>query len=193
MAGRKSTTRARPKRPAGHAKGPLRVVAGRDKTRQKTTNERPPTPAERDRVRETLGLDQLDAVDRQMLQLVLAQPSITDTQIGAVVGLGRQAVNKRRNRRAFERAVKNEQLDALAILQRNQPKAARVLGELLASKDEDIQFKAAREHLLPLTRGDEIAGDAADAFARFLEDAAAVARRKATPEKPAAATGPTHA
>lgn len=168
------------------ATGGLRVVAGRDRTRQKATSEPPPSAVERDRVKQTLGLDALDEVDRQMLQLVLAQPSITDTQIGVVVGLGRQTVNRRRNRPAFEQAVKTEQLDALAILQRNQPRAAKVLGELLESRDEDIRFKAAREHLLSLTRNVDDAAGGADAFARFLEDAAKVAqRKKGTPDKPA--------
>lgn len=102
-----------------------------------------------DDVRERLGLDEIDEVDKQMIAAVLQAPSITNAELGALVGLKEPAARKRRNRPAFQRSFDFLVLDAVGVLQANQRRAAEKMGELLESPVEIVAYKAAEFHLKP--------------------------------------------
>lgn len=129
---------------------------------------------ERRALEERLGIGVLDEVDKGILGIVLQRPATTDREIGVLVGLSREAVNRRRNRPAFAKALQESQLDALTIIQSNQATAARTLGTLLADTDPRLRLSAASIHIQPLLRSAPKAGeDGAAALASFLADAAA--------------------
>jgi hypothetical protein len=114
----------------------------------------------------------LDVIDRAMLGAILAKPTTTDGELGRMIGLSRTAVNYRRNRPVFRRAIDEHSLDALTILRRNQSRAASRLGQLVDSDSEPIALAAAREHLRPILQR-EGAGDGGSSwdteFADFLQ------------------------
>ena len=137
---------------------------------------------ERQELRERLGLDDLDELDRAILQVVLQRPGTTDTEIGILVGVARETVNRRKNRPLFRKALDEAQLDALTIIQRNQAAAARKLGQLVTSTDPRLAFSAASLHVAPLLRQAAKQGteDAGQTLANFLANAAAW-RKQQTP------------
>lgn len=148
--------------------------------------------AERQDLRERLGLDDLDEVDRAILQIVISRPATIDREIGVLVGLSREAVNRRRNRPVFARALEEAQLDALTIIQRNQAHAARRLGQLTRSKDDRIALSAASLHVQPLLReaGKTGGQDGAATFASFLGDAANWRKQRTAPATAEASPAP---
>lgn len=101
-----------------------------------------PTPQE---VEEKYNLDE---IDQKILKLKLEHPSITDSEIGAVVGLGREAVNTRRKRKSFLDAYTHYLQPAKSRIQQLVDKAARVYEKLLNSKDEKIQRLVAKDILI---------------------------------------------
>lgn len=114
---------------------------------------------------------------------------MSDEEVGKAVGLGRLAVNRRKNKPAFKAAIAESQLDALTIFRKNQANAARRLGELVNSNDLDVALRASIEHLKPLLR-DEGSGAGQDGgeLDRLLEDAERRrAERRRHAEAPAAA------
>lgn len=147
---------------------------------------------ERQELRERLGLDELDEVDRAILQIIIARPATIDREVGVLVGLSREAVNRRRNRPVFARALEEAQLDALTIIQRNQAHAARRLGQLARSSDDRIALSAASLHVQPLLRRAATSGnqDGAAVFAGFLNDAANWRKQRAAPATETAPPAP---
>ncbi len=146
--------------------------------------------AERQALRERLGLDDLDEVDRAILQIVISRPATIDREVGVLVGLSREAVNRRRNRPVFAKALEEAQLDALTIIQRNQAHAARKLGQLTRSQDDRIALSAASLHVQPILRQAGKAGqeDGAASFASFLNDAANWRKQRTAPAAEAASS-----
>lgn len=186
------TTSRRPKRrrrtvrKGGHRK--LRVIpGGRHTASQNVTDAaRTPTAAEKAQTLEALGLDGLDDVDRAMLAVLEAKPAATDQELARAVGLVRETCNRRKHRPAFQKALKLLRLEALEVFRQNQAKAARRLGELVDSSDEEVALRASTEHLKPLLRKEDAGGgeSGAEAFARLLEDAYSFReRKKATPAR----------
>jgi hypothetical protein len=124
---------------------------------------------------------ELDHVDVEILRLVLQHPGITQEQIGDLVGLRRQQVNVRMRADKFQRALRAAQRSALEIVQDNSVAAARRLGELIRHEDPRVALRACIAHLAPLLYR-RVSDTEAEAFARFLEDAAALAPDEAAPE-----------
>lgn len=113
-----------------------------------------------------IELDQLDAA---ILQLVLTHPSITQEQVGEIVGLTRQTVNERMNAPKFKRATQIATRSALEIFEGNKARAARVLGELLGSPDDRIKIRAAVAHMWPeIHKGESKTGED---FVTFIQEA----------------------
>lgn len=127
---------------------------------------------ERRAVLERLSMDDFDDVDKKILGIVLAAPGTTDAEIGLVVNLTRESVNRRRHRPKFQQVIAEAQLDALSILSRNQSKAARELGNLLTNPDAGIRFRAAFAQLAPVIRKQGESAGAEGAFAAMLDAAA---------------------
>lgn len=169
----------------------LRVVkGGRHAPTHVDTETSIPTREEMAAVRERWALDGFDEVDRAMLSILANKPSITDRELGVAVGLARETTNRRKNRPAFQAALEDLQLQPLAIFVRNQARAARTLGRLLDSKDEQVAVRAAIEHLKPLLKDDRAGeGSEAEVFAKFLEEAYSF--RDTRKSAPAPAIAPT--
>lgn len=112
---------------------------------------------------------ELDQVDGAILQLVLTHPSITQEQVGEVVGLTRQTVNERMNAAKFKRAIQIATRSALEVFEGNKARAARVLGELLGSPDDRIKIRAAVAHMWPeIHKGESKSGED---FVSFIQEA----------------------
>lgn len=154
--------------------------AAQDVTPKPTADE---VLAERQELRERLGLDDLDEVDRAILQIVISRPATIDREVGILVGLSREAVNRRRNRPVFAKALEEAQVSALEIITRNQAHAARKLGKLVGSADDRIALSAASIHVQPLLRQAAKTGnqDGAATFASFLSDAANWRKQRTAP------------
>lgn len=175
-------------------RGPLGVVGGttHDGAR-KRTNRDAPTPEQRAAMRERLGIDGFDDIDRQMLTLILERAGIKDRELGVAVGLSREQCNRRKNRPGFQRALEEARLDALTIFQKNQARAARKLGHLIDAKDEMVAIRACLAHLAPLLRSDRVGEDGAEPFAKFLEEAYSKRENRTALTTPAATPQPTAA
>ncbi len=191
---RRPTRRKRSKATPPKGRATLRVVTGgRHAASQNVTEQ--PTPEAKARTLEALGLDELDDVDRAMLAVLEAKPAATDQELATAVGLVRETCNRRKRRRAFQKALEMLRLEALDVFRGNQRKAARRLGELVDSKDEDVAIRASLEHLKPLLRKEDAGGgeSGAEAFARLLEDAYSFRERKKAAPQPRGAAVSTPA
>lgn len=170
----------------------LRVVAGQaHDAAQSRTNERPPTAAEVQAIREKWAIDGFDDIDKTILNFLLNKPGMTDGEIATAIGVRRETVNRRKNRPAFQAALEESRLEPIVIFQRNQARAARKLGQLIDAKDEQVAVRAALAHLAPLLKDDRPGESGAEAFAKFLEEAYSYREQRKTPD---ATTGaPAHA
>jgi hypothetical protein len=128
---------------------------------------------------------ELDATDGAILRLVVSHPSLSQQQIGEIVGLGREAVNARINAPKFKRAIQEANRSSLEVFHKNQVHAARVLGRLLDSKDERVQLRAAIVHMWPHIHARD-GGGSADLTSLIQEafDLAQAEKRKPGPESP---------
>ena len=85
----------------------------------------------------------LDEIDRKLVLHLIENPSYSDQELGERLGLGRQAINRRRN----SEAVKNELNDFTGLrkaeVRRVSTKAFRKLEELIDDPDPRIAFQAA--------------------------------------------------
>ena len=70
------------------------------------------------RLKRSWGFDTLDALDRQLLAMTLAQPSVSMTHLASMVNRTRQNVAKRIGRPAFQNALAEGQLDAIQRVER---------------------------------------------------------------------------
>ena len=92
----------------------------------------------------------LDQVDRQMLQILIEFPAITNEDLSKHVGLGAEQVRRRRVRPAFNKAYDRAIEPVEDILKRALPIAARKMLELTKSDDKRIAFEAAKCLLGPI-------------------------------------------
>jgi predicted DNA-binding protein (UPF0251 family) len=113
---------------------------------------------------------ELDHVDAEILRLLLTYPSMTQEQIGDVIGLSRSAISERVNAEKFKRAIEIANRSALEVFEGNKARAARVLGELLASPDDRIKIRAAIAHMWPEIHQQDKSGGASD-FVAFIQEA----------------------
>ena len=77
------------------------------------------------RLKRSWGFDQLDALDRQLLAMTLAQPSVSTTHLASIVNRTRQNVAKRIGRPAFQNALAEGQLDAIQRVVRHRVQAIK--------------------------------------------------------------------
>jgi hypothetical protein len=85
-----------------------------------------------------------DELDHKIFQLKITKPSITDSEIGKIVGLSRQNVNLRRNRVQFKERIEHFFKAPIDKVRAMVEDAIRVLGRSLLSEDEGIRLKAAK-------------------------------------------------
>lgn len=95
-----------------------------------------------------LALYNLDAADKKLLQLMLSYPSMTNEELGSVVGLERSSVSRRTNDPKFLKALNEFYKEPLSIIEDNLRKAARVLVKALDSEDERIRVGVAIKILI---------------------------------------------
>lgn len=140
------------------------------KKRQKSTKAYPQKP--------------LDEIDRQMLNLILGMPGITDEAIAEKVGYERTQIFKRRHNPTFQETLKEEQKSAIDVIREGQAKAARKVLDHIDSKDDGISLRAS----LALIDGlpEKVSGvmdDTAEAIAKmFAEMVSAAGAGKAAPK-----------
>ncbi len=83
-----------------------------------------------------------DEIDQQILNLKCEHPAITDNEIGKAVGLSREAVTRRRNRRPYQEALVASHKVTLASLEKLFSKAIGELGNLIQDPDPRIRLMA---------------------------------------------------
>ena len=92
----------------------------------------------------------LDQVDRQLLNILLEFPAISNEDLGRHVGLCSAQVRRRRLRPVFNKAYDRAIEPVEDILRRALPIAARKMLELTKSDDKKIAFEAAKCLLGPI-------------------------------------------
>lgn len=85
--------------------------------------------------------------ETKILRIVLDYRSLTDKQIGEMVKLTRQQVNKIRNKPAFKKAFNEYQQQAIDIILSARPEAAIKMKKHINSKDERVSLKACEDVL----------------------------------------------
>lgn len=90
----------------------------------------------------------LDALDQRIMQLELNYPTITDEEIGDEIGLGREAVNRRRNAQKYQAKINSFLAEPLETIKAALSKAARVVVKALDSQDEKVRVTAAFKILM---------------------------------------------
>jgi hypothetical protein len=90
---------------------------------------------------------ELDEVDYKILQLTLDYKTLSDREIGELIGYTRQQVNLRKQKPAFKKAIELRFLKAIEILDSLKTPAAIKIGEHMESKDEKVSLKACEDIL----------------------------------------------
>lgn len=180
--------------PTASGTGPLAVVAGRDTKGRKAAKKSAETStdgvlseAERLRLREEWGLDGLNETGKQILALQLNKPKMRDAELAGALGLTRSYVCQVRNTPAYKAAYEAMTLDALSIIQGNKTKAARKLGKLIDSMDDQVALKACIEHLRAELQRPNGSSDDSETFSTFLQQVIAK-KRAATGTESASAS-----
>ena len=123
------------------------------------------------RLKRSWGFDKLDALDRQLLEMTLAQPSVSKTHLASIVNRTRQNVAKRIRQPAFQNALKEGQWDALELAESVRRKSIEILIELMDHGETDqVRLRAALFFAAPVqpARGPT---DVAMDFEKFLIEA----------------------
>jgi len=174
--------------------GPLAVVAGRDTKGRKQARKNTIDPtdgvlseSERQRIREAWGLDGLNDTAKKILALQLNKPAMRDADLAGALGLTRTYVNEVRNTPAYKAVYESMTLDALSIIQGNKTKAARKLGKLIDSLDDQVALKACIEHLRAELQRPNGSSDDSETFSTFLQQVIAK-KRAATGTESASAS-----
>ena len=123
------------------------------------------------RLKRSWGFDTLDALDRQLLEMTLAQPSVSMTHLASIVNRTRQNVAKRIRRPAFQNALAEGQLDAIQRMERHQVQAIETLAELMEKgQNPHVRLRAALFFAAPVQpQGGPT--DPAQDYAAFLIEA----------------------
>lgn len=96
----------------------------------------------------------LDEIDALMIKTLISNPSITDAELGKIIGLGRQATNERRNKPFFKAAIMEYMKPAEEIIKDMQPEAARGLRKSINDSDARVRIQAQLGALRPILGGD---------------------------------------
>ena len=117
--------------------------------------------------------DELDDIDRRLIELKLQTPSLTYCKLSELVGVNRFVVSHRMKKNKVRQAINDFHKSALQILLDSQNEAALVLRQQLKSKDEKIAQGAAKE----IIKG--VLSDSVDiGLNNFAEWAKSVAKEK---------------
>jgi hypothetical protein len=95
---------------------------------------------------------ELDNIDMMMLKHLSKFPATTATELAGIVGLQRPAVSKRLAKPAFKRALDEVMADTKEVMKRNALAAARRLGKLINSKDDNTALNAIKIALTPFVQ-----------------------------------------
>jgi hypothetical protein len=90
----------------------------------------------------------LDSLDQTLINTILLEPGITDAELAERLNYKRKTINTRRHNPLFIQAIKNIQIeeleDALTIIRKAQPKAARKIIQHMDSSTEKISLAASK-------------------------------------------------
>lgn len=85
----------------------------------------------------------LDSLDYSIIDLMLRNPSINDTEIAKQLGYKREQINKRKNRPAFKKEIIELSKEAITKIQEIQSKAVRRLEKIIEfGEDKDAKTAA---------------------------------------------------
>lgn len=105
-------------------------------------------------------LADIDAIDREIIRLRIANPKITLTELGKRFKLARHTIAKRLQKEKVQRALDQLQKNALDTLLDAQSEAARRLIMHMRSNDQDVSLKACKEILTGvLEKAYKLSGD----------------------------------
>jgi len=85
---------------------------------------------------------ELDEVDYKIMRYILDYKSLTNIQIGELIGYSEKQISLRRNKPAFKKAIAVYSLKPIEILISLKPEAAIKMGKHIRSKDERVSLKA---------------------------------------------------
>lgn len=92
----------------------------------------------------------LDAVDKQIIRLLIANPAITQAEIGQVIGMTIQGVGQRTNRVIFKKAWSEQLMTAPELFKKAQELAIRKLISFIQGPNEKLAFEASKIFAFPL-------------------------------------------
>ena len=123
------------------------------------------------RLQRSWGFDTLDALDRQLLAMTLAQPSVSMTHLASMVNRTRQNVAKRIGRPAFQNALAEGQLDAIQRVERYRVQAIETLAALMQKgQSPHVRLRAALFFAAPVQPSGGATDDVHD-YAEFAIEA----------------------
>lgn len=93
---------------------------------------------------------ELNGVDKQILQIIVDHPRLSNTAIGKMIGISESAIQRRRNKPAFLKAYSDLMATTDDLLKRAQKVAARRLIALIKDPDKKIALEATKMALSPL-------------------------------------------
>jgi hypothetical protein len=92
----------------------------------------------------------LDAVDKQIIRLMIANPEISLTEIGKVIGMTPQGVGVRTARVVFKKAWSEQLMTAPELFKKAQELAIRKLIAFIQGPNEKLAFEASKIFAFPL-------------------------------------------
>jgi hypothetical protein len=92
----------------------------------------------------------LDAVDRQIIRLMIANPEISLTEIGKVIGMTPNGVGQRTARVVFKKAWSEQLMTAPELFKKAQELAIRKLIAFIQGPNEKLAFEASKIFAFPL-------------------------------------------
>ena len=81
---------------------------------------------------------ELDAVDKELIRMKLADPALSQTELGATLSLHPRAVGKRLNNPMFKKEMAKLQNTVINLIQVAKQKAIRKLIKLIDSKEDSV-------------------------------------------------------
>lgn len=92
----------------------------------------------------------LDSVDKQIMRLMMANPEISLTEIGQVIGMTPQGVGVRTARVVFKKAWSEQLMTAPELFKKAQELAIRKLIAFIQGPNEKLAFEASKIFAFPL-------------------------------------------
>ena len=92
----------------------------------------------------------LDAVDKQIIRLLITNPDIDPEDIAKIIGMTPQGVRQRTNRLAFKKAWSEQLMTAPELFKKAQELAIRKLIAFIQGPNEKLAFEASKIFAFPL-------------------------------------------